>query len=154
AYSTEVYGMFTAPNPDLKKHVDTMLLPTVIPNCRSRFTELKTSVPTGAWRAPSHNALGFVIESFLDEIAHATGRNSFDVRDAIPGHAADFPFRSNDAAPYDPDRMRRVLSLAMERARWGSKPPAGWGRGVASHFTFGSYAAEVADVSVDSANRI
>jgi isoquinoline 1-oxidoreductase beta subunit len=142
AYSTEIYGMFTAPGPGLKKHVDLMLQPMGIPHCRSRFSELKTSVPTGAWRAPSHNALGFVIESFLDEIAVETKRSPFDVRSEA--------FGNSELGP----RMRNVLSLAMEKAQWGRKLPAGWGRGVASHFTFGSYAAEVAEVSVDAQKRV
>jgi isoquinoline 1-oxidoreductase beta subunit len=51
-------------------------------------------------------------------------------------------------------RMRNVLSLAMERAGWGRPLPSGWGRGVACHFTFGSYAAEVAEVSVDAQKRV
>ena len=143
AYSTEVYGMFTAANPELKKQVDELMLQaTAIPNCRSRYSELKTAVPTGAWRAPSHNALGFVIESFLDEIAVATGRSPFEVRSEILG--------DTELAP----RMRRVLTLAMEKAGWGGKLPEGWGRGVACHFTFGSYAAEVAEVSVDAQRRV
>ena len=142
AYSTEIYGMFTAPGPDLKKHFELMLQPTAISNCRSRFSELKTSVPTGAWRAPSHNALGFVIESFLDEIAVATRRSPLEVRSEILGETTMAP------------RMRNVLSLAMEKSNWERKLPKGWGRGVACHFTFGSYAAEVAEVSVDAQNRV
>jgi isoquinoline 1-oxidoreductase beta subunit len=142
AYSTEIYGMFTAAGPDLKKHLELSLQPTAIPNCRSRFSELKTAVPTGAWRAPSHNALGFVIESFLDEIAAASGRSPMDVRTEILGETSLAP------------RMRNVLALAMEKAGWGSPLPKGRGRGVASHFTFGSYAAEVAEVSVDEQNRL
>jgi isoquinoline 1-oxidoreductase beta subunit len=141
AHLTEIYGMFTAPGPDLQKHIELQLQPTGIPNCRARFSELKTAVPTGAWRAPSHNALGFVIESFLDEIAVATRRSPFAVRDEMLG--------STKTENYDPARMRNVLSMAMERAGWGKKLPSGQGRGVACHFTFGSYAAEVAEVSVD-----
>jgi isoquinoline 1-oxidoreductase beta subunit len=142
AYSTEIYGMFTAPNPDLKKQMDLDLQPMAIPNCRSRFSELKTAVPTGAWRAPSHNALGFVIESFLDEIDVATKRSPFELRSEMLGDTIRAP------------RMRNVLSLAMERAGWGRPLPSGWGRGVACHFTFGSYAAEVAEVSVDAQKRV
>ena len=148
AHLTEIYGMFTAANPALKQQVDMDLLPTRIANCRARFSELKTGVPTGAWRAPSHNVLGFVIESFLDEIAHAAGRSPFDLRSEIYGAASDFAFRNDFAAPYDPARLRNVLSMAMEKGAWGRRLPAGWGRGVAAHFTFGSYAAEVAEVSV------
>jgi len=142
AYSTEIYGMFTAPGPDLKKHVDLQLQPTAIPNCRSRFSELKTAVPTGAWRAPSHNALGFVIEAFLDEMASAAGRSPLDLRSEIYGQTASGV------------RMRNVLSIAMDKAGWDRPLPKGQGRGVASHFTFGSYAAEVAEVEIDARNQV
>ncbi|MEO8370382.1 MAG: xanthine dehydrogenase family protein molybdopterin-binding subunit [Candidatus Solibacter sp.] len=148
AHLTEIYGMFTANNAALKQQVEMDMQPMRIANCRARYSHLQTAVPTGAWRAPSHNVLGFVIESFLDEIAHAGGRSPFDVRSDIYGTAADFPFHSDYAAPYDPARLRRVVSMAMEKANWGRALPAGWGRGVAAHFTFGSYAAEVAEVSV------
>ena len=83
-----------------------------------------------------------MIESFLDEIAVATKRSPFDVRSDA--------FGNSDLAP----RMRNVLSLAMEKSQWGRKLPEGWGRGVACHFTFGSYAAEVAEVSVDAQKRV
>jgi isoquinoline 1-oxidoreductase beta subunit len=150
AHLTEIYGMFTAASPELAKHIELQLLPVAIPNCRARFSELKTPVPTGAWRAPSHNALGFVIESFLDEVAVAAKRSPFEIRDEILGRAADFGGHGG----YDPARMRNVLAIARERSGWGRKMPQGKGRGVACHFTFGSYAAEVAEVAVDSRGRV
>jgi isoquinoline 1-oxidoreductase beta subunit len=152
--STEVYGMFTANNPDLRQQTAMMLLPTRIPNCRARYSQLQTSVPTGAWRASAHNAFGFVIESFLDEIAQGTSRSPLDLRAEVLGTAGDFPFRSEDNVPYDPARLRNVLAIAMDKANWNRRLPARWDRGLAAHFTFGSYTAEVAETSVDSANRL
>jgi isoquinoline 1-oxidoreductase beta subunit len=146
AHLTEIYGMFTAPGPVLKQHLELSLIPTAIPNVRARFSHVTTPVPTGAWRAPSHNALGFVIESFIDEIAVATKRSPFTVREEMLGTEA--------SGEYDAKRMRNVLAMAMERSGWGRKLPAGQGRGVACHFTFGSYAAEVAEVAVERDGRV
>jgi isoquinoline 1-oxidoreductase beta subunit len=50
--------------------------------------------------------------------------------------------------------LKRVMMHAAERAGWGSRPPSGRARGIAVHYTFGSYAAEVAEVSVDAKNRL
>jgi CO/xanthine dehydrogenase Mo-binding subunit len=138
--------MFTALGPELKQHVDLQLLPTAIPNVRARFSHLTTPVPTGAWRAPSHNALGFMIESFIDEIAVAAKRSPFALREELLGTAS--------AEGYDARRMRNVLAMAMERSGWGKTLPAGQGRGVACHMTFGSYAAEVAEVAVERDGRV
>jgi isoquinoline 1-oxidoreductase beta subunit len=152
--ATEIYGLYTGNGTGLKEQISSMLLPTLIPNIRARYSELKTTVPTGAWRAPSHNAHGFIIESFLDEVAHAGKRDPIDLRLEFLGSAQDFPFRSEDNPQYDPGRMKTVLELAAEKSGWGRKPPSGIARGIACHFTFGSYAAEVAEVSVDEKNRL
>ena len=54
-----------------------------------------------------------------------------------------------DPTPYDPDRMAAVLRLAAERGGLGQAPPPGHARGLAAHFTFGSYCAQVVELSVD-----
>jgi len=108
---------------------------------RARFSHLTTPVPTGAWRAPSHNALGFVIESFLDEIAVASKRSPFALREELLG--------TETSGPYVPKRMRNVLAMAMERSGWGKKLPAGQGRGIALCIGWDSFIAQVVQVSVD-----
>jgi isoquinoline 1-oxidoreductase beta subunit len=50
--------------------------------------------------------------------------------------------------------LKNVMMVAAERAGWGSRPRPGRARGIAVHYTFGSYAAEVAEVSVDARNRL
>jgi hypothetical protein len=54
----------------------------------------------------------------------------------------------------DRERLKRVLELVAEKSGWGTPLPKGHGRGIALHYTFGSYAAEVADVSVDAQQRV
>jgi isoquinoline 1-oxidoreductase subunit beta len=152
--STEIYGLIAPPAADPKKQFDNEFLPTSIPNCRLEYTEASTAVPTGALRAPSHNFNAFVIESVLDELAHAGKVDQVALRLGYLGSAADFPYEGDSRAPYKPERLKRVLTLAAEKGGWGQPMPKGHGRGIAVHFTFGSYAAEIAEVSVDAQKRL
>lgn len=151
---TETYGLLAPVNPDPKRQFEYDFQPTLIPNCRVEYAGAKTSVPTGAWRAPSHNFNAFVIETMIDELAHAGGVDPIALRLSYYGERSDFPYEGVDPSPYDPGRLRGVLELAVERSGWRTPPPKGRARGIAAHFTFGSYAAEVAEVSVDSSNRV
>ena len=153
--STETYGLIAPRNTDPKQQLRGLdLQPTLIPHCRVEFTEAKTWVPTGALRAPSHNFSAFVVESITDELAHAGGVDPVALRLAYLGEPADFPYEGADPAPFNPARLKKVLTLAAEKAGWGAPMPRGWGRGIAAHFTFGSYCAHVADVSVDAEKRL
>ena len=160
--STEVYGLL-APVRDARHQFDLDLQPTLIPNCRLQYTEVRTPVPTGALRAPSHNFNAFVIESALDELAHKAGVDPIALRLSYVGGRSDFPVEGPDshaATNFDASRLKQVLTLAVERSGWprgqaGRVGSAGRvGRGIAVHFTFGSYCAQVADVSVDANKRL
>jgi isoquinoline 1-oxidoreductase subunit beta len=152
--STEIYGLLAARSPDARKDFSADLTPTLIPNCRLTYSDVASSVPRGALRAPAHNFNAFVIQSVIEELAHASGRDPLALRLGHLGTAGDYPSTGTDPAPYNPERLKRVLMLAIDKSGWGSPLPAGQGRGVAAHFTFGSYAAEVAHVSVDRQNRL
>ncbi len=108
-------------------------IPYAIPNIRVESTDKDFGVPVGSWRSvgPSQNA--FITESFVDELAHAAGQDPYEYRRALLGKAR---------------RHRGVLELAATKAGWGSPLPAGRARGIAVAFSFGSYAAHVAEVSV------
>jgi isoquinoline 1-oxidoreductase beta subunit len=115
-------------------------LPYAIPNVRVEFVEVGAPVPAGAWRSVGAGQDAFVVESFIDELAHAAGRDPFGYRHALLR---------------DAPRHRAVLELVATKAGWGTTPPAGRHRGIAVYRSFGSYVAEVAEVSVaDSAIRI
>ena len=90
-------------------------------------------IPTAFWRSvgPSHSV--FVVESFIDELAHAAKHDPVAYRRALL-----------DNAP----RARAVLDLAAEKAGWGKPLPNGTGRGVSLQFVFGTYMAQVAEVEV------
>lgn len=153
AYSTEIYGLLTFKTADAKDDFNSDLVPTLIPNYRLTYADVASAIPRGALRAPSHNFNAFVVQSVIEELAHASGRDSIQLRLADLGEAADYPSTRQDPAPYNPSRVRGVLKLALEQSSWGSPLPPGGGRGVAVHYTFGSYCAQVAEVSVD-ANRL
>jgi isoquinoline 1-oxidoreductase beta subunit len=90
-------------------------------------------VPTGWWRGvgPTHNT--FMVESFMDELAAAAGADPVKFRLALL-----------EASP----RAAGVLQLAAAKAGWGSPLPKGRGRGVSLAASFGSFLAEVAEVTV------
>ena len=105
-----------------------------IPNLLVEYVRLDTAVPVGFWRSvgSSHNA--FTVESFVDELANAAGKEPLEFR---LGMLAAHP------------RAQRVLQAAAEKAGWGKPLAKGQARGIAYHLSFGSYVAEVAEVSVD-----
>jgi len=107
---------------------------TGVPNRRIGLHTPAPGVPVLWWRSVGHTHTAFVVESMVDEAAHAAGRDPVDYRRTL---LADHP------------RQLGVLELAAEKAKWGSPLPAGQARGVAIHESFGSFVAEVAEVSVE-----
>ncbi len=105
-----------------------------IPNIEVEYVRMDTPVPVGFWRSvgSSHNA--FTVESFVDELAHAAGKDPLDFR---LGLLKKHP------------RAQKVLEVAADRAGWGKMPAKGRARGIAYHLSFDSYVAEVAEISVD-----
>jgi len=91
------------------------------------------------WRSVGNTHTAFAMESMIDELAWAAGRDPLEFRTAM---LADHP------------RHRRALQTAAEKAGWGKPPPAGRARGLAVHESFGSIIAEVAEVSVDDQKEI
>ncbi len=99
----------------------------------------------GAWRAPAHVSSVFAIESFLDEIAHATRQDPLKLRLALLQ-----PARRLDTAHgvLDTARLANVLRQAARIIGWGTRAPAGHGRGLACAFVAGGYCAHAFEVSL------
>lgn len=105
-----------------------------VPNVRVEYVRIDAAVPVGFWRSvgSSHNA--FTVESFVDEAAHAAGNNPLEFRlGLLKNHR----------------RAYRALEVVADKAGWGKPLQKGQGRGIAQHMSFGSYIAQVAEVSVN-----
>jgi isoquinoline 1-oxidoreductase beta subunit len=111
---------------------------------------IETTVQTGYLRAPSSNGLAFVHESFLDEIAHAAGRDPVEYRLAMLDYAMAHPTAEKHG--YDLKRARTVLATLAERCGWTKRGdlPKGTAMGVATYFSHQGYFAEAAKVRVEA----
>jgi isoquinoline 1-oxidoreductase beta subunit len=124
-------------------------LPYQTPNLRIEYSLAHSSAPRAWWRSVEHSSSGFVMESFVDELAHAAGQDPLEYRLKLIGDSRKIPqFKGEpDEPPLDTARLKGVLRLAAEKAGWGKPLPAGEGRGIAGFFSFDSYVAAVAEVS-------
>lgn len=109
-------------------------LPYAIPNVRVDYCMANTAVPTGWFRSVFNTQTAFANECFLDELAAAAGKDPYEYRMAMLG---------------DRPRHRGVLELAAKKAGWGVALPEGRYRGLAVHYSFQSYVAQVAEISVE-----
>ncbi|HEY2020042.1 xanthine dehydrogenase family protein molybdopterin-binding subunit [Paraburkholderia sp.] len=112
-----------------------------IPNISVELTTTQTGVPVLWWRVVGSSHTAFAVEAFIDEAAHAAGKDPFAFR--------------RDLLAHEP-RMRAVLELAAEKAGWDpAKPlPKGRGRGIAVAEAFKTFVAQVAEVSVDNEGNV
>ena len=141
--------------------IDRSLFPAgVIRDYRADVTVLPIASTLGWLRAPINNAFAFVTQGFIDECAHATGRDGLDYRRALLGESRSIPMAAeggaegteNSGTPYHTGRMRGVLDKAAAMAGWGRKLPSRRGQrsgmGIAFHFSHLGYFANVVEASV------
>ena len=110
-----------------------------IPNLQVDLHSPKIGVPVQWWRSVGHSHTGFSVEAFFDEVAHAGGKDPYHLRQTL---LAKQP------------RMLAVLNLAAQKAGWGKPLPKGVGRGIATHFSFDSYVAQVVEASVEKNGNV
>ncbi len=110
-------------------------LPYAIPNVNVDFVRLPVDVPNWWWRAVGHSHNGFTTESFLDELASVGGIDPAEYRRRL---LADHP------------RHAGVLERVVAESGWGGSLPEGMARGLSVHESFGSFVAQVAEVSIEN----
>jgi isoquinoline 1-oxidoreductase subunit beta len=104
-----------------------------LPNFRVLSMLKNTHVPLGPWRAPGHSQNVFFMESFIDEMAHATGKDPVALRRELLAHRLDF---------------QQVIDVLVEKGDWGKPMPWGRGRGFAIHESYDSIVGMIAEVVV------
>ena len=105
-----------------------------IPNIQVEYREPGIKIPTNYWRSVGHSQNTFFTESFIDELAIAAGKDAVEFRREL---LASQP------------RLLAALNLAAEKAGWGKPLPAGRAMGVAAVNCFGSFNAQIAEVSIE-----
>jgi isoquinoline 1-oxidoreductase beta subunit len=119
-----------------------------IPNYALHASVQPLVIRTGALRAPSSNAFAFVIQQFIDELAHAAGKDPVQMRLELLSSPA-------EGQGMVASRMIGVVKAAAEMSNWGKRTlPKGTGMGIAFHFSHSGYFAHVAEVKVDAANKV
>lgn len=124
-----------------------------ISNLRLEWFAVQSGMTRGSWRAPAHTANAFAVQSFVDEVAHAAGRDPLALRLELIGQASERAYAQHGGPIFDSGRLRHVLQWAADTIGWGRKLPPGRGLGLAAHFTFGGYAAHAMEVSVDDEGK-
>ena len=108
-------------------------LPYTFPNFELRYSMARSPMPVGFWRSVGNSQNGFIVECFLDEVAALGRKDPLEVRLHLLK---------------DQPRCVQVLQLAADKARWHEPPPQGRYRGIAMVPSFGSYVAQVAEISL------
>jgi isoquinoline 1-oxidoreductase subunit beta len=123
----------------------------LLEHVRYEYLSMESGAWRGSWRAPAHTANAFTVQSFIDELAHATGQDPLGYRLGLLGERRELPYSNHGGPTWNPGRLAEVLRVAAREAGWGNAMPPGEGLGIAGHFTFGGYVAWVARVKVDRA---
>jgi len=110
-------------------------MPYNINNAAMTTQTVSTPIPTGYWRSVAESQFCPANECFIDELAHAAGKDPFEFRRGL----------------IRDQRLVKVLETAAQSGNWGTPLPAGSGRGIACFAGLGSFAAHVAEVSVKDA---
>ena len=113
--------------------------PYAIPNFKADYAMRNTHVPVGFWRGVGQSQNGFFRESFIDEVAHAAGKDPLEFRRALLK---------------DNPKNLAVLEAVAKAGNWGAPLPAGTGRGIAVQDGYGSFTAAVVEASVSDKGEI
>jgi isoquinoline 1-oxidoreductase beta subunit len=128
-------------------------LPYAFANLRVEYAPAASGVPVAWWRSVEASTNAISVECFMDEMAAAAGVDPLEFRMRLLAEPRKVknPVDAK-APPLDTERLKGVFKLAAEKAGWGSPLPKGRGRGIAGHYSFQTYVAEVAEVTVERGN--
>ncbi len=123
-----------------------------VPNLAIGFSLIPFGIPTGPLRAPGSNALAFVFQSFVDELAHAAGKDPLQFQIELLGKDELLPGRG---VGFNTARARAVLEKVRDVSGWGkAELPARTGRGVAFYYSHLGYFAEVVEAAVAKEGQV
>jgi isoquinoline 1-oxidoreductase beta subunit len=120
-----------------------------IPNFQLDYSIIESGVPTGFLRAPGSNAISFVMQSFIDELAHAAGKDPLQLRLDLLANT------TSETADFA-KRVSGVLEMVRDKSDWANRGslPKGTGKGVAFHFSHRGYFAEVVQATVSKIGSV
>ena len=126
----------------------------IVENFRLEYFHNAIGLPRGSWRAPAHTVNAFVIQSFLDELAHETGQDPLQLRIDLLGEDRELEYGNHGGPTFNPGRLTRLIKFVADEVDYGTRRPDSRGVGLATHFTFGGYAAHAFEVSVDPSGEL
>jgi isoquinoline 1-oxidoreductase beta subunit len=129
-------------DPDLKDEA-AFLYP--VPNLSNKYIAPQCAVPLGWLRSVYAAQVAFANESFIDELAHAAGKDPLEYRLRLLAEDKEISYFDTK---WQTARLRGVLKLVAEKSEWDKPLPAGRFRGVAAYGCFGTYAAEVVEITI------
>jgi isoquinoline 1-oxidoreductase subunit beta len=144
------------PKPEESELGGALWPPYAASSFRLEYAAAKSGIPVMWWRSVEESSSGFAVESFIDELAAAAKIDPLDYRLRLVGntprkvgHA-----ESPDDILLDSGRFKSVLQLAAEKAGWGRPLATGQGRGIAAFYSFNTYVAHVAEVSIERGGKL
>jgi isoquinoline 1-oxidoreductase beta subunit len=125
-----------------------------VANYSCEFAPLEFGLARGWWRAPLPTFVAFATQSFVDEVAAASGQDPLALRLKLLGESRELDYRDHGGPKFHTGRMAAVLKRAAERIGWGRKLEKGTGIGLAAHFVFGGYSAHALEVAVSGRGEL
>jgi isoquinoline 1-oxidoreductase subunit beta len=144
-------GAFWGGKPEGQEVAGAAEVPYSVPNILVEYAPVATSVPRAWWRSVENSFNGFAVESFIDEVAAEMKKDPLQLRLELLSGDRKIPNSSEPkATPLETARLRAVLQEAATRSGWGKPLPKGHARGVACFYSFDTYVAEVAEISIEN----